>query len=61
MKEYIKRLFSDAHFLGAVVTGTVAALVAAGVVAPWATLIAVAAFAPVTDTIVPKRRKPPVG
>lgn len=58
LKNYLKRLWTSPRFLGSVTTGVVAALVAAGVVPAWATLIAVAAFAPVSETLGVKVKQP---
>lgn len=63
LKNYVKRLWTSPRFLGSVITGITAALVAAGIVPAWATLVAVAAFAPVSETlgvVKPKQTDPQV-
>jgi hypothetical protein len=49
MKRIAIRLWNNDRFFAGAVTGVVAALVTAGVIAPWATVVAVAAFLPVNE------------
>lgn len=59
LKNYVLRLWTSPRFLGSVVTGVTAALVAAGSIPAWATLVAVAAFAPVSEALGVKKPSDP--